>query len=154
ANELAQQSFQQAKHVLEDAKDAGLRPASNSPEDRHEYVKRAFETNENLLTALQSPLGINKSIYEISIVDSAGVILASSDSKLAGTIAPRRPPFAQLDSSNFFHQIKVLYGPQRVFESSYAFNMGGEPFGEVRVGISAPLLRDAIAPGLRTSATI
>src|SRR5262249_398291 len=80
--------------------------------------------------------------------------LASSDSKLAGTIAPRRPPFAQLDSSNFFHQIKVLYGPQRVFESSYAFNMGGEPFGEVRVGISAPLLRDAIAPGLLTSATI
>src|SRR5215475_9454609 len=69
-------------------------------------------------------------------------------------IAPARPAFAQLDNSNFFRQLKVLYGPQRVFESSYAFRMGGEPFGDVRVGISVPLLRDDIAPALRTSATI
>src|SRR5215468_6891626 len=154
ANELAQQTFEQAKHSLEDAKEAGLRPASNSPEDRHEYVKQAFETNEGLLTALQNPLGSNAWIYEVSIVDRAGLILASSDPKLSGTIAPSRPPFAQLDRSNFLRQIKVLYGPQRVFESSFAFKMGGEPFGDVRVGISVPLLRDAIAPGLRTSATI
>src|SRR5215468_2220504 len=154
ANELAQQTFQQAKHALEDAKEAGLRPASNSPEDRHEYVKQAFASNEGLLTALQSPIGINQSIYEISIVDRAGLILASSDPKLAGTIAPARPAFAQLDNSNFFRQLKVLYGPQRVFESSYAFRMGGEPFGDVRVGISVPLLRNDIAPALRTSATI
>lgn len=154
ANELAQQTFEQAKHALEDAKDAGMRPVSNSAEDRHEYVKQAFETNEGLLAALQSPLGSNAWIYEVSIVDRSGVILASSDPKLTGTIAPTRPPFAQLDRSNFLRQIKVLYGPQRVFESSFAFKMGGEPFGDVRVGISIPLLRDAIAPGLRTSATI
>jgi len=154
ANELAQQTFEQAKHALEDAKDAGMRPASNSAEDRHEYVKQAFETNEGLLAALQSPLGSNAWIYEVSIVDRSGAILASSDPKLTGTIAPARPPFAQLDRSNFLRQIKVLYGPQRVFESSFAFKMGGEPFGDVRVGISIPLLRDAIAPGLRTSATI
>src|SRR5262249_4643535 len=154
ANELAVQTFEQAKHSLEDAKEAGLRPASNSPEDRHEYVKQAFETNEGLLTALQNPLGSNAWIYEVSIVDRAGLILASSDPKLSGTIAPSRPPFAQLDRSNFLRQIKVLYGPQRVFESSFAFKMGGEPFGDVRVGISVPLLRDAFAPGLRTSATI
>jgi PAS domain S-box-containing protein len=154
ANELAQQTFEQAKHALEDAKEAGMRPASNSPEDRHEYVKQAFETNEGLLSALQSPLGSNAWIYEVSIVDRAGLILASSDPKLTGTIAPPRPPFAQLDRSNFLRQIKVLYGPQRVYESSFAFKMGGEPFGDVRVGISIPLLRDNIAPGLRTSATI
>ena len=154
ANELAQQTFAQAKHALEDAKEAGMRPISNSAEDRHEYVKHAFEMNEGLLAALQSPLGFNAWIYEVSIVDRAGLILASSDPKLTGTIAPSRPPFEQLDRSNFLRQIKVLYGPQRVFESSFAFKMGGEPFGDVRVGISIPLLRDNIAPGLRTSATI
>jgi PAS domain S-box-containing protein len=154
ANELAQQTFEQAKHSLEDAKEAGLRPVSNSAEDRHEYVKQAFATNEGLLTALQSPLGSNAWIYEVSIVDRAGLILASSDPKLTGTSASSRPPFAQLDRSNFLRQVKVLYGPQRVYESSFAFKMGGEPFGDVRVGISVPLLRDAIAPGLRTSATI
>jgi len=35
ANELAQQMFEQAKHALEDAKQFGMRPNSNSLEDRH-----------------------------------------------------------------------------------------------------------------------
>src|SRR5215470_6909573 len=154
ANELAQQIFEQAKHALEDAKDAGLRPLSNSAEDRHAYVKRAFQTSEGLLSALQSPLGSNPWIYDDSIVDHNGQVLVSSDTKLTGTIAQARPPFAQIDRSNFFRQMKILYGPQRVFEASFPFTMTGEPFGEVRVGISIPLLRDANSASLRTSGAI
>ncbi len=70
ANELAQQMFEQAKHALEDAKEAGERPNSNSPEDRHAYVKRAFQTSDGLMAALQSPLGSNPWIYDVSIVVS------------------------------------------------------------------------------------
>ena len=154
ANELAQQIFEQAKHALEDAKQAGMRPLSNSDEDRHEYVKQAFGSSEGLLAALQSPLGSNAWIYEASIVDHAGLVLVSSDATTIGKIAPARPLFAQVDRSNFLRQSRVLFGAQRVFESTFPFKMGGEPFGEVRVGISSPLLRDAIAPSLRTSATI
>jgi PAS domain S-box-containing protein len=154
ANELAQQMFEQAKHSLEDAKQAGMRPNSNSAEDRHAYVKRAFETSDGLLAALQSPLGSNPWIYDVSIVDHEGTVLVSSDEKMMGTIAQSRPPFAQIDRSNFFRQMKLLYGPQRVFESSYAFTMTGEPFGEVRIGISIPLLRDANSASLRTSGAI
>src|SRR5215470_579764 len=138
ANELAQQIFEQAKHALEDAKDAGLRPLSNSAEDRHEYVKHAFETSDGLLSALQSPLGSNPWIYDVSIVDHSRLVLASSDPTMRNTIAPVRPPFAQIDRSNFLRQMKALYGPQPVFEASYAFTMSGQPFGEVRVGISIP----------------
>jgi PAS domain S-box-containing protein len=154
ANELAQQIFEQAKHALEDAKQSGMRPVSNSEEDRHEYVKQAFSTSDGLLAALQSPLGSVAWIYEASIVDHAGLVLASSDATTIGKIAPARPLFAQVDRSNFLRQTRVLFGTQRVFESTFPFKMGGEPFGEVRVGISIPLLRDAIAPSLRTSATI
>jgi PAS domain S-box-containing protein len=154
ASELAQQMFEQAKHALEDARQAGERPASNSAEDRHAYVKRAFETSDGLLAALQSPLGSNPWIYDVSIVDHAGLVLVSSDERMIGTIAQARRPFSQLDRSNFFRQMQLLYGPQRVFESSYAFTMTGQPFGEVRIGISIPLLRDAISPNLRTSGAI
>src|SRR5882672_3973797 len=97
ANELAQQMFEQAKHALEDAKQSGLRPNSNSPEDRHDYVRRAFETSDGLATTLQSPLGSNPWIYDVSIVDHAGLVLASSDEKMLGTITQARPPFAQID---------------------------------------------------------
>ncbi len=66
----------------------------------------------------------------------------------------QRPLFSQLDNSNIVKQIKVLYGPQPVYEARYPFTMGGEPFGEVRVGVSIPLLRNEITPSLRTSAAI
>ncbi len=154
ANELAQQMFEQAKHALEDAKEAGERPNSNSPEDRHAYVKRAFQTSDGLMAALQSPLGSNPWIYDVSIVDHEGRVLISSDQKLVGTTAQARPPFAQIDRSNFVRQMKLLYGPQRVFDTSYAFTMAGAPFGEVRIGISIPLLRDANSSSLRTSGAI
>jgi PAS domain S-box-containing protein len=154
ANELAQQMFEQAKHALEDAKEAGERPNSNSPEDRHAYVKRAFQTSDGLMAALQSPLGSNPWIYDVSIVDHEGRVLISSDQKLVGTTAQTRPPFAQIDRSNFVRQMKLLYGPQRVFDTSYAFTMAGAPFGEVRIGISIPLLRDANSSSLRTSGAI
>lgn len=154
ANELAQQMFEQAKRALEDAKQSGERPASNSVQDRHAYVKRAFQTSDGLLAALQSPLGSNPWIYDVSIVDHDGLVLVSSDPKMMGSIAQARPPFAQVDRSNFFRQMKTLYGPQRVFESSFPFTMTGEPFGEVRVGISIPLLRDANSASLRTSGAI
>src|SRR6201987_4170986 len=154
ANELAQQIFEQAKHSLEDAKQAGERPASNSQEDRHAYVKRAFQASEGLQSALQSPLGSNPWIYDVSIVDHNGQVLVSSDTKLTGAIAQTRPPFVQIDRSNFLRQMKILYGPQRVFEASFPFTMTGEPFGEVRVGISIPLLRDANSASLRTSGAI
>ena len=71
--------FEQAKHALEDAKQSGHRPTSNSVEDRHEYVKLAFQTSDGLQSALQSPLGSNPWIYDVSIVDHAGLILVSSD---------------------------------------------------------------------------
>jgi PAS domain S-box-containing protein len=154
ANELTQQIFEQAKHALEDAKEAGERPNSNSAEDRHAYVRRAFQTSEGLLAALQSPLGSNPWIYDVSIVDRDGRVLVSSDQKLVGSIAQTRPPFAQIDRSNFVRQMKLLYGPQHVFEATYAFTMAGQPFGEVRIGISIPLLRDANSSSLRTSGAI
>jgi len=154
ASELAEQMFEQAQHALEDAKQSGMRPISNSAEDRHAYVARAFETSDGLLSALQSPLGSNPWIYEVSIVDHAGVVLISSDPKMIGAKAQPYPPFSRIDRSNIFRQLQFLYGPQQVFESSYAFTMTGQPFGEVRVGISIPLLRDVISPNLRTSGAI
>jgi len=139
---------------LEDAKQSGMQPNSNSVEDRHDYVRRAFETSDGLASTLQSPLGSNPWIYDVSIVDHNGLVLASSDQTMVGTITQARPAFAQLDRRNFFRQMRMLYGPVRVYESSYSFTMSGAPFGEVRVGISIPLLRDAISPNLRTSGAI
>src|SRR5260221_4558689 len=88
------------------------------------------------------------------IVDKYGMVLASSDPQTPGKTVTPRPLCAQLERGNICKQMKALYGPQPVYEVRYPFTMGGEPFGEVRVGVSISLLRNEILPSLRNSAAI
>ncbi|OLE56946.1 MAG: hypothetical protein AUG13_06380, partial [Chloroflexi bacterium 13_1_20CM_2_59_7] len=55
---------------------------------------------------------------------------------------------------NFLHQVKVLFGPSRVFELDYPFSNGNQPFGEVRVAVASGLLLKEIESGLRTGGTV
>jgi len=154
ANELTQQVFAQAKRSLADARQSGLQAASDTQEDRRDYVRRAFERNEGLAEELQAPLGANAWMYDVMIVDKYGMVLASSDPQMPGTTVTQRPLFSQLERANIFRQMKSLYGSQPVYEVRYPFTMAKEPFGEVRVGISISLLRNEILPSLRNSAAI
>ena len=154
ANELTQQVFAQARRSLADAKQAGLQAASDTAEDRRDYVRQAFERNEGLSEELQAPLGANAWIYDVMVVDKYGMVLASSDPQMPGKTVLPRPLFGQLERANIVKQMKALFGPQPVYEVRYPFTMGGEPFGEVRVGVSISLLRAEIMPSLRNSAAI
>src|SRR5215475_9742147 len=154
ANELTQQVFAQAKRSLADAKQTGMQAASDSPEDRRDYVRQAFERNEGLAEEMQAPLGANAWMYDVMIVDKYGMVLASSDPQMPGRTVMPRSLFGQLERANIVKQMKVLFGPQPVYEVRYPFTMGGEPFGEVRVGVSISLLRAEIMPSLRNSAAI
>ncbi len=152
ANDLAAQVFLQAQHALTDAGEQGLRPASDTPQEIHDYVRHAFEINEGLRTQLKAAKD-NPLIYEVSIVDHDGMVLISTDETLPGTFLPRRTPLSQLVQRNFLHQVKVLGGPSKVFELDYPFSKGGQPFGEVRVALHSGILLKEIEPSLRTSAT-
>ncbi len=150
---VAHMSFEQARHALEEFKRKGLLPDSNSPEDVRDYVRKAFESDPALDSLLKSATA-EPSIYEVTISDHEGLVLASSDATLPGKIMPRRTPLAGLLHGNFFQEMRRLYGAEHVYEVDFPFNKGGEPFGEVRVGMSARLLRDEITPSLRASGSI
>jgi type II secretory pathway pseudopilin PulG len=68
ANDLAGQVFFQAQRALADAGEQGLRPAADTPEEIHDYVRHAFEISEGLKTQLKAAKE-NPLIYEVSIVD-------------------------------------------------------------------------------------
>ncbi|HEV3374099.1 MAG TPA: ATP-binding protein [Candidatus Acidoferrum sp.] len=153
AHEIAQQVFQQAQRALTDAADQGLRPASNEPQDIHDYVRRAFEINESLRAQLKAAKD-TPSIYEVSITDYNGMALVSTDESLPGKFLPRHTPLSQLTQRGYAHQVRVLAGPPRVYEFDYPFSKGGQPFGEVRVVVSSGLLLNEISPSVRKSATI
>ena len=160
AGDLAEQVFLQAKNALVEAKQQGLRPDSYAPEEIHDFVRLAFEKSEGLRTQLASA-NKNPLIYEVSITDSEGLVLASTDENLPGTLRPRKASLSQLVGRSFLHQIKVLLVPTRrtvknpqLFEHDYAFSNDDKPFGEVRVIVDAALLLKEIRYGLRIGAII
>ena len=160
ANDIAKQVFLQAKHALTEAQQLNFRPDSDSTEDIHTYVRRAFEISEGLQTQLKAAKE-NPLIYEVSITDTDGMVLASSDENLPGAFLARRTPISQLVSRSFLHQVKLLLGPLRrasknpqLFEIDYPFDNRKIPFGEVRVVVDSELLLTEIQSGLRTGAVI
>jgi len=81
ASDLAYQVFRQAQHALTDAARQGLRPASDSPQEIHDFVRHAFEIDEGLHTQLKAAKE-NPLIYEVSIADQDGRAMASTDENL------------------------------------------------------------------------
>jgi PAS domain S-box-containing protein len=154
ANELTQQVYAQAKRALADAKQAGLQAASDSPEDQRDYVRQAFERSDGLSEEMSVPLSANAWIYDVMIVDTSGMVLASSDTQMPGRTAQPRPLFGQLERANIVKQMKAIFGTQLVYEVRLPLAMAKKPFGEVRVGVSISLLRNEIMPSLRNSAAI
>lgn len=153
AHDLADETFNVAKTALEEAKTEGLRPASASDEDTRDYVAKAFEISDALDTKLQNALGI-ESIYEATIVDRNGFVLASSDRAMLHKTALRRPPFSQLLQGSFVRQVRILTGPLRVYEVEYPFTLHGDPFGEVRIAITSSFIREDIQKRLQRWAVI
>src|SRR5258708_3993211 len=153
AGDLGKQGVLQAKHALLGAGQQGLRPASDSPDEIHDFVRHAFEISDGLRTQLKAAKE-NPLIYEVSITDLDGMVLASTDENLPGLYLPRRTPLSQLVQRNFLHQVKVLAGPTKVFELDFPFSNANRPFGEVRVVLNVGLLVSEISPSLWTSGTI
>ena len=147
AKDLAHETFDSARLALEDARTKGMTPASDDPQETHDYVKRAFEINEALTLQLRAAQEV-PTIREATIVDSDGAVMASSDPALSGKLVPKRPLFNQLLQSTFVRQVRILAEPEHIYEVSYPFKLRGKPFGEVRVAVSTALLLNDIKPRL------
>ncbi|HVM74270.1 MAG TPA: hypothetical protein VMT75_01425, partial [Candidatus Saccharimonadales bacterium] len=85
AHELARGIFDEASHAEADAKSMGLRPASDQPQEIHDFVRQVFQTSDALSSALTNAAAIH-SVYEASIVDDDGLVLVSSDPNSPGKI--------------------------------------------------------------------
>jgi PAS domain S-box-containing protein len=108
-----------------------------------------------LQTQLQAEI-VSSGIYEVSITDHEGKVLASApDKSIVGKFAMRRLPLSQLTQRGILHQLKVLAGTPGIYEYQYQFSVvGGEPY-EVRVAVSTGfLLKMEILPIVRQLGTI
>lgn len=127
---VLQQVFVAAQEALRDAADRGAAPASGDPGDVHDYVQQTLETNPGLSALIESDMSFSASIYEITITDSNGIALVSSDPALTGKDVGPRPNVSELVNSPFAQQIRILNGPPRVYEVTLPFNISSQPLGK------------------------
>ena len=155
AAEIASNTFALVRVALQEAKAQGWRPESNAPEDIRDYVAYALGASQGLQAQLQEAVR-SPGIYEVSITDHEGRVLASApDKSLVNKVALGRPPLSQLTQRGILHQVRVLAGPPSIYEHQFQFNYGGQPFGEVRVEVSTGLLLEKeILPIVRRLGTI
>lgn len=151
ARQFSQQVFLQAQQALNVAADQGQSPASDSPEDLREFVRKTLDENAGLSSQIEAAVGFSPTIYEVTMVDRAGTALISSDSSIIGRPMERRTNLEVLVNGSFLEQLRALFGPQSVYEYVLPFKLGSEPFGEVRIGINTALLRHEISPRLNSA---
>jgi signal transduction histidine kinase len=118
-------------------------------------LERRLQEDGGLNTLLQSILAYSASIYDAGITDTEGRTIVHTNSALIGHLLDRRESYSELLSANFFRQLKIIYGPPRVFDVSLPLKRGAEErFGFIRVGISTVFLRDELTPQLNRALTI
>jgi len=148
ANELVRTVFSQASHAESDAKTMGMRPVSDDPQDIHDFVQQVFETSDALNSQLAAAAAV-PIVYEVSIVDTNGKVLVSSDPNDPGKIVARHLPLSRLVQSPVVRQARILAGTPQVYEVEFPFDVRGNPFGEVRVAVSTKLLLTEISSQLK-----
>jgi PAS domain S-box-containing protein len=145
---VAQQVFLACRNAFADAAEHGQSPVSADPQDLREYVQTTLDGSSTLNSLIESAVGYSPTIYEITISDSDGNVMVSSDASLRGQKVAFRPSVTSLVQSSFIRQLRTLYGPPQTYEYSLPFNLGSGPFGQIRIGLSSALLRDEISPQL------
>jgi len=134
--------------------DAGLH--AKPPVDRSEDALRtavvdALRRNDALLHVMSAIVRYTPTVQDVSVTDTAGVTLLSTDPDSVGQRYPARPGLARVKQGNVSLQMKELFGRPRVLELSESIQRNGRPFLAVHLGVRSTFLRASYEPWLRTA---
>jgi signal transduction histidine kinase len=116
----------------------------------------ALQGDAGLSAILESSL-YGESVTGASILDSAGIVIASSDPTRLGLRLENRPDLKALAEQRALDQLRVIYSPDgQTLEVQQPIVLGDEAFGSIRIGVSTLLMRQevnaALQPALLTAA--
>jgi PAS domain S-box-containing protein len=158
ANHAAKQVLDQAQAALGAAALSGEAPASSSTQDVRDYLTHVLDQSQGISSAMNSELTQYPAIDEVTIADSGGMGLVSSNPDRVDKVLPTNPSLDSLTRMGFFAQLRAIYsGSQRLqeYQSTAPFvvrsSAGQAPFGEVRVTMELGLLKAQIKPGLTSA---
>ncbi|HEY6507123.1 MAG TPA: ATP-binding protein, partial [Vicinamibacterales bacterium] len=115
----------------------------------------ALRDDPGLRSILEASI-FGESVTGAAILNTQGVVVASSDPALVGQEIAPRADLAVLVAANALSQLGVIYSRDgRTLEVRQAMMLGDEAFGSIRVGVSTLLMRQelngSLGPALLTA---
>ncbi len=144
---LTQQLAYLANNDLPDL--TSTRVDTNDPVAMQHALAEYLPMDSNLQNNLQSDTGLWPFIYDGSIADPKGKALLHSNPQLVGKELPPRPDFLEVKNARFLQQLRLAYVPATVYDVSVPLDLGGQPFGTIRMGVSTTFLKNELTPHLR-----
>ncbi len=121
----------------------------NDPKQVEAVLDEALKANPGLKTLLESVVGYSPTISDAAIVDVNGRAIVSTDTGAIGSQLEKRADFQDVRTGSFLRQLKVVFGAPRVYNVYLPLQREGQPFGDIRVGISTVFLESEVRPKLR-----
>jgi PAS domain S-box-containing protein len=135
-----QQSAREATHVDLRLLDVDV----NDPEALQHALESRLQNDKELSDLLLNIVSFPDTTYDAGIADVNGRAIVHSTAPV-GTQLKRREHYDDFSSANLLRQLQILYGEPRVYDFYLPIQRGdGQPFGNIRVGISTVLLRDEV----------
>ena len=105
----------------------------------------ALRDDPGLRSILESSI-YGESVTDASILDTRGMVVASSDPALGRQRSARRATtWRSWSAANALSQLRVIYsGDGRTLEVRQPMMLGDEAFGSIRIGVSTVLMRQEL----------
>ncbi|MGB9486034.1 MAG: ATP-binding protein [Terriglobia bacterium] len=150
---VANEIYHQASALLSQAR----MPAGSNPSDFQAlrgFVQARLAADAGLTSLLESAIGYSPSIYYAAITDTRHQVMVHNDPGEIGQVMAPAVPFEDLLHAGLLKQLRVIYGPSRVYEVVLPLEIGDTPFGDVRVGVSTLFLGHQVTPDLHAALTL
>jgi signal transduction histidine kinase len=121
---------------------------ANDPKALRAAVAKALRTDPAVTELLNSAIRYAPTVFDVTIADSGGRGLLSTDPTNLDHLVPQRPEYAELESGGLLQLLKVVFGPPRVYNLTLPLERNSEPFATVRVGVRTTFLRFVVQPWL------
>ena len=115
---------------------------------RAAVCKGACARDPAVTELLNSAIRYAPTVFDVTIADSEGRGLLSTDPTNVDHLVPQRPEYAELESGGLLRLLKVVFGPPRVYNLTLPLERNSEPFATVRVGVRTTFLRFVVEPWL------
>lgn len=144
---VASATYNQARDALAQARlPAEIDP--NDPEAVRVFVQSTLAQDRGLATSMESAVGYSPTIYYVAITDIEGRVAVHTDPEQVRLPYQQAPRFHELVTDRISSQLRVVYGPPRIYEIPLPLAIGDRPLGDIRVGVSTLFLRGQITPVL------